>query len=205
MTGFSVLACNENKASKNSSITQSLKKMIGIESRSDTILFVCMDIVQKEWLYEVQNFAGAYYGRPIKSINTHLPKGNYQTKRGRFKADALIKYLDTLNDDRYKFVVGLCDADISTVKGSNKDWGVFGLGSLDHTACVISTQRLKRNADREKLKLRVKKVVIHELGHNHGIKHCESGLPCFMVDAHGKISTIDNEPLDMCNTCKKKK
>lgn len=200
-----LLACNDSNRSKNKSVSQSFKELIGIDNRSDTILFVCMDLKQKEWLKEVQSFAGNYYQRPIKSINMQLPKGLYHTLRKRFKADALIKYLDTINQGRYKFVVGLCDADISTIKGSNKDWGVFGLGSLDHTACVISTFRLKRGASGEKLSLRLKKVVVHELGHNHGIRHCESGEPCFMVEAAGKISTIDNEPLDMCNTCKKKK
>lgn len=199
-----LLACNESKGSKSKSVSHSFKELIGLHNRSDTILFVCMDIKLKEYLKEVQCFAGKYYQRPIKSINIPLPQGHYQTLRKRYKADALIKYLDTINQDRYKFVVGLCDADISTIKGSNKDWGVFGLGSLDHTACVISTCRLKRGASEEKLTLRLKKVVIHELGHNHGIKHCESGEPCFMVDAHGKISTIDNEPLDMCRFCKKK-
>ena len=38
----------------------------------------------------------------------------------------------------------------------------------------------------------MKKVVLHELGHNFGIPHCTKTEPCVMKDAVEKISTVDN-------------
>ena len=49
----------------------------------------------------------------------------------------------------------------------------------------------------------MEKVVLHELGHNYGLPHCTSPYPCFMKAANGKISEVDEEPMDMCKVAGK--
>ena len=50
---------------------------------------------------------------------------------------------------------------------------------------------------------RFKKVTIHEFGHNLGLPHCPN-KKCVMTAAAEKISTIDNENLALCKSCKNK-
>lgn len=101
-------------------------------------------------------------------------------------------------------ILGLTSKDISVderiLNGVKyKNWSVLGLGSLGGKRCVVSTYRLSYNK-----KDRLSKVVIHEIGHNLGLNHCEKDSHCLMNDAKGTASTIDKEKKIMCSFCVKK-
>jgi archaemetzincin len=134
-------------------------------------------------------------------------------KSPRFRADSIIRFLKNKTNDSLQFIVGITGFDISTtkydengniLKPENKytDWGVFGLGYMPGPSCIVSTYRLK-TPDKKLFYNRVKKVVVHELGHNLGLDHCPD-KQCVMTDAVEKISTIDNEPLQLCDKCSDK-
>lgn len=133
------------------------------------------------------------------------------SKSPRYRADTLIRVLKREKPDTIDFIIGLTDLDISTTKRDNegnikkpeykyKDWGVFGLGFVSGPSCIVSTYRLK--SDKSKFVDRFKKVCIHELGHNLGLKHCTYQENCVMSDANETIKTIDNEDLMLCKRCK---
>lgn len=48
---------------------------------------------------------------------------------------------------------------------------------------------------------RLKKVTMHELGHNLGLPHCPN-KHCFMQDAAETIKTIDGVELNLCEECR---
>jgi archaemetzincin len=97
--------------------------------------------------------------------------------------------------------VGITAKDISTTKGENKDWGVFGLGELDGRVCVVSTFRLgARGADEKKLRDRLRKVAVHEVGHVISLEHCPK-QGCVMQDAESSIATVDGETGKFCDDC----
>lgn len=50
--------------------------------------------------------------------------------------------------------------------------------------------------------LRLRKVAVHEFGHNLGLPHCPN-KNCVMTSAAEKLTTIDNEKLALCKNCKK--
>ena len=79
---------------------------------------------------------------------------------------------------------------------------MFGLGYRPGPSCIVSTYRLK-NTDQRKFIERLKKVAIHELGHNLGLDHCESEL-CVMRDAVETIKTIDRVDSRLCEQCRKR-
>lgn len=124
--------------------------------------------------------------------------------RHRYNANKIIDLLKSQNIHHYRFVVGLTSKDICTKSNGVEDWGIFGLGSLDGSGCISSTCRLKRGVSESKLIERLEKVVLHEIGHNHGLDHCVSRYPCFMKAAEGLISEVDAEPMDLCVECKQK-
>jgi archaemetzincin len=117
-------------------------------------------------------------------------------------------------NDSIDFVMGITAADISTTKrdrfGSIKepkekytDWGVFGLGYRPGSCTMVSIFRLK-NPDKKLFLSRLKKVCVHELGHNLGLHHCTSSDNCVMKDAAETIKTIDKVELSLCESCKNK-
>lgn len=150
----------------------------------------------------------ALYGAPTKLLDAKpLPKEAYYSKRDRYRAE---KILLALNRDYFpgsgcRLIVAMTSVDISTTKGEIHDWGIFGLGEVPGTACVVSIYRLvkkfKGKIPRELAVKRVAKVVTHEVGHTLGLYHCETAK-CLMNDAKGTIKTVDAESGSLCDVCK---
>ncbi|MFZ6014024.1 MAG: matrixin family metalloprotease [Bacteroidota bacterium] len=59
-----------------------------------------------------------------------------------------------------------------------------------------------KNTDRENFLSRLKKVALHEIGHNIGLDHCSS-TECFMRDAAETITTVDRVGCSLCEICKR--
>lgn len=143
-----------------------------------------------------------------------IPKETFvNTKTPRYRADSLLKFLKLKKPDTISYVLGLIDKDISVTKrdlfGNIKephtkysDWGVFGLGYQPGSSSIVSSYRLQ-NSSNKLFNERMRKVSIHELGHNLGLGHCKSSL-CVMQDAAETIETVDKVKAELCIQCRKK-
>lgn len=141
-----------------------------------------------------------------------LPKQAFVTiKSPRYRADSIITIQNRTINDSLDFVLGLTHKDISItkhdIKGNIKepkwkynDFGVMGLAYCPGKSSIVSSFRLKHK-DKSLEFSRLKKVVIHEFGHNLGLQHCPN-KHCVMTSAAEKISTIDNEKMELCEKCK---
>lgn len=133
-----------------------------------------------------------------------LPKQAYYAPRNRYRADSLIRYLKRIKPRRYDKILGVTTADISTTKGDYQDFGIMGLGFRPGKSCVGSIYRVQRGAiNRKHLINRFRKVTIHELGHNFGLKHCTYDSECLMQSAKGKTTTIDKADEILCTNCRR--
>jgi archaemetzincin len=83
-----------------------------------------------------------------------------------------------------------------------KEYGIIGLGYRPGKTCVVSTYRIKRGG-KTKLMDRLKKVSLHEIGHNLNIDHCKNSKDCLMHSADGTVSQIDREKIWICDVCRK--
>jgi archaemetzincin len=138
----------------------------------------------------------------LQPIN--LPKLAYYQPRNRYRADSLIRYLKQEKPNKYDKILGLTTADISTTKGGYVDFGIMGLGFCPGESCVASIYRVKRGAkNRKQIISRFRKVTVHELGHNFGLKHCTFDGKCLMQSAKGKATTIDKADEILCTNCRK--
>ncbi|MBT1696056.1 archaemetzincin [Fulvivirgaceae bacterium PWU4] len=158
--------------------------------------------------------ANAYEAKVYVLDHKPLPEEAFiNVKSPRYRADKLIAIMKMQKPDSLDYIISLTDKDISTTKwdylgrikepeSKYSDWGVFGLGYRPGPSCIVSTYRLK-NTDQRKFIERLKKVAIHELGHNLGLDHCESEL-CVMRDAVETIKTIDRVDPKLCGQCKKR-
>ena len=146
--------------------------------------------------------------------NKDLPNYAFiNVKSPRYRADSLLRILKRNRPDTLDFILGLTSKDISTTKKDKngevkkphykyEDWGVFGLGYRPGPSCIISNYRIK-NSDQKLYLERLRKVCIHELGHNLGLKHCTNSDKCVMRDAAETIRTVDQVDLKLCDYCKK--
>lgn len=158
-----------------------------------------------------QSIEDYYHFNTVIYDDIKIPKAFYTTiKSPRYRADSIIRYLKINKADTIDHVIGLTSKDISTTKYTDngdikspefkyKDWGIFGLGYRPGASCVVSIFRLKHQ-NKSKFIDRVKKVTLHELGHNLGLPHCEN-QHCFMRDAAETIKTIDQVELNLCGDC----
>ena len=120
-----------------------------------------------------------------------MPSISYYHPRNRYRADTLINWMSKRAKEN-EIYVGITTLDISHTKGSNKDYGIMGLGFQPGKSCVASSFRLKNKAS-------FYKVVIHELGHTSGLPHCPQKT-CFMRNADGHDYTA--EETEFCKKCK---
>lgn len=196
---FIFLSCN-----KSNEITQSTR--VGLQpykgfpkEKTDTLAKVISDFYRLKVVV-------------LKEID--LPKTAFvNIKSPRYRADSIIRIQNRNRPDSLDFIVGLTNKDVSITKvnpdGSIKkpewkysDFGIMGLAYCPGKSAIISSFRLKTN-DTKLHFSRLKKVTIHEFGHNLGLPHCANSH-CVMTSANEKISTIDNEGMELCNDCKKK-
>lgn len=155
-----------------------------------------------------------YHLKVIVLPEIDLPKSAFVTiKSPRYRADSIIRIQNRTIPDTIDFIVGLTHKDVSITKkesdGSIKkpewkynDFGVMGLAYCPGKSAVISSFRLKTKDSKLHFN-RLKKVTIHEFGHNLGLPHCPNSH-CVMTSANEKVSTIDNEKMELCEKCKNK-
>lgn len=187
------------------SCTEQKEKVIGIQPFGE---------FNKSLIDTVKNSIEQVYGIRVEILpNKPLPKFAFVNfKSPRYRADSIIRLLKREKPDSIDYVLGLTSKDISTTKRDKNrevkkpeykylDWGVFGLGFKPGPSCVVSTYRIK-SKDHKKFIERFKKICIHELGHNMGLKHCDYSEKCVMRDAAETIKTVDQVDLKLCKECK---
>lgn len=164
-------------------------------------------------LDSISHYIKAFYGAETVLLeNKTIPDNFIDRSKGlRYSANEIIAHLKESIPDTVSLIVGVTGNDIFTTK-KDKDgnikkpeykyavWGIFGLGYRPGKSCVISTHRLK-HANKKKTFRRIRTVVLHEVGHNLGLKHCKD-KKCIMTDANETIATIDNSSDDICEKCK---
>jgi archaemetzincin len=135
---------------------------------------------------------------------------NYPGNDGYF-ADSLVQFLSKFTNDTIVTIVGITHTNIYTIKKFNAQFGkkrvaflepstIFGLGYIGGNTSVVSDYRLE-SADRELFENRLKKVVLHELGHNFGLSHCTVDS-CIMSETNGDIVKLNKTGGGYCKRCR---
>ena len=142
-----------------------------------------------------------------------LPKIAFtRIKSPRYRADSIISIQNRNIPKNVSYVLGLTNEDISVTKNDEKgkilepkwkycDFGIMGLAYRPGKSAIVSKFRIKSKSHKIEM-IRLRKVTVHEFGHNLGLPHCPN-KKCVMTSAAEKLTTIDNEKLALCMTCKK--
>lgn len=155
-----------------------------------------------------------YQVKTIVLPEIELPKSAFiQVKSARFRADSIIRIQNRKRLDTIDYILGVTQSDISTTKKDQagnikapkykyEDWGIMGLAYCPGKSCIVSSFRIQHK-NQDIYMTRLKKITVHELGHNFGLSHCPN-KKCVMTDAVESITTIDNAALALCQICKNK-
>lgn len=167
--------------------------------------------VASEQIELIQNALKKEYGFETTVLPVMDPpkRAFINVKSARYRADTLIRILRDQRPDSVGIIFGLTAKDISITKyGADgaikkpeykyKDFGIFGLGFKPGTSSVVSVYRLGKG---KTLRSRLKKIALHEIGHNLGLKHCPD-KSCLMTDAVESIRTVDTAKETLCEKCK---
>jgi archaemetzincin len=158
------------------------------------------ELPNEDMTFVKQALVGIYNVQIRVLPRVDLPEQAYYQPRRRYRAEKILPFLlETLPSDGDR-ILGLTAVDISTDKGSIKDWGILGLANLGGKECIISAFRCygpAREAARARILLA--KVAVHEFGHTLGLDHCTT-KGCLMEDAGGLARTCDRE-YDLCPRC----
>lgn len=144
---------------------------------------------------------------PVRELPQHAFT---ELRTPRYRADTLIAWLRTIKPDSVDLIIGITAQDISVTKVDStgavkepawkyRDFGIFGLGYRGGPSCVVSTHRL---GDGKSMKFfdRLKKVAVHEVGHNRWLPHCPD-THCVMRSARERMRSVDEAEPGFCAAC----
>jgi len=130
-----------------------------------------------------------------------LPDGAYDTSRGQYRAEEFIELASRVGTGTKNIAVTTKD-----LFYRRRNY-VFGLAYLGGDGCVVSTYRLQTasdggvstTSDDEVFDERVRKEIVHEVGHTFGLEHCDDSA-CVM-NFSPTVREVDVKEQTVCATC----
>lgn len=132
-----------------------------------------------------------------------VPENAYDDGRGQYRAEEFIDLASRIGNGEK--TIAITPEDLFYRRRNY----VFGLAYLDGRGCVVSTYRLQTSSDGgfsqrpaiEVFSDRVRKEVVHEIGHTLGLEHCENNR-CAM-NFSPTVREVDRKEETLCGTCQR--
>lgn len=166
------------------------------------ILLVDYGHFEQTCLDDIANSLVREYGIPVRLKEGKIRVSEfYDASRRQYNGNKLLKEVDV----RYPFnsikTVGLFEVDLFIPILTY----IFGQAYLNGNTAIASLYRLKNERyglkpDSKLLMERFRKVIIHELGHTFGLKHCSN--PVCVMRASTYVEDLDQKKELICSHCK---
>lgn len=139
---------------------------------------------------------------PVKIIETFIDLTKYyDPTRRQYDGNRILKEVVSFNSYNSIKTIGLFEIDLFIPILTY----IFGQAYLNGQNGIASTYRLSNERyglkpDEKILIDRFQKVVIHELGHTFGLKHCI--IPTCVMRSGNYVEDLDQKGSSFCNKCK---
>ncbi len=136
------------------------------------------------------------YNQAIVSAGKfHIPIASFNPFRNQYDASRLIDFTSNNFDKECDKHLLIVDVDLYTPRYNF----IFGLAETQRSAAIVSLYRLAGNG---LIQERLKKEVIHEVGHLFGIEHC--AVPTCVMYFSNTIEDTDKKNVNLCINCRRK-
>lgn len=132
---------------------------------------------------------------PIKmlEIEIEVPEAAYVDVRKKYYAGKMVEALEPLKPDNALALVALTNVDIFVGRKPS----IRGLAIPDKGVAVVSLFRMKDGSD-YRVKMRLLKETLHELGHLLGQEHCVGGEIWCVMGYSQNLSDLDAKYRTFC-------
>jgi archaemetzincin len=145
---------------------------------------------------------GSVFNCSVQLKEAHLDLSDYyDAGRRQYNGDKLLREVDSMKREGSGKIIGLFNVDLF-IPILTFIYGQAQLGGRSAIASFyrLSNERYGMAADDQKLRERLIKEVIHELGHTFGLIHCTVST-CVMRSST-YVEDIDQKEARFCNDCR---
>jgi len=130
-----------------------------------------------------------------------IPEGAFDRNRSQYRAEEFIELTSRVGSGEKN--IGITGEDLYYRRRNY----VFGLAYLNGNGSVVSTYRLQTSSDggitskpqTEVFADRVRKEIVHEIGHTFGLEHCDNER-CVMSFSP-TVREVDKKEETLCGSC----
>jgi len=147
---------------------------------------------------EVKEAAKCMNLNVVSMLRASAPSNAFDSVRQQYLADRLLEHIARLYRESLNEVL-LLVADVDAyVHGLNF---VFGIALPYLGAAAVFLPRLRYFADQDRFRRRIRKEVLHELGHVFGLEHCMT--PGCVMNFSNSVFDVDAKMDAFCHRCVK--
>jgi archaemetzincin len=166
------------------------------------ITLVSVGYIEEIFLKSVAEAAGREFCLPVNIREGYFDITEFfDPTRRQYNGNKLLKEIDTLFASDNTKTVGLFSVDLFIPILTY----IFGQAYLNGRSGIASYYRLNNerygmNSDNIIVLERLKKEVIHELGHLFGLVHCHA--PTCVMRSSTYVEDIDQKDISICSNCR---